>query len=86
MTLAEQWIIIQHARFDFSVESEPYHASQVLVNQESKEFIVRVWGKTFRFGFHKFILLLMYRAGLSIGRKVFKVMFLGVPPSCLGSR
>ena len=50
VTLAEQWIIIQHARFDFSVDSEPYHASQVLVNQESKEFIVRVWGKTFRKG------------------------------------
>ena len=50
VTLAEQWIIIQHARFDFSVDSEPYHASQVLVNQETKEFIVRVWGKTFRKG------------------------------------
>ena len=50
VTLAEKWIIIQHARFDFSLESEPYHASQVLVNQETKEFIVRVWGKTFRKG------------------------------------
>ena len=28
----------------------------------------------------------MYRAGLSIGHKVLKVMFLGVPPACLGSR
>ena len=27
-----------------------------------------------------------YRAGLSIGRKVLKVMFLGVPPACFGSR
>ena len=26
-----------------------------------------------------------YRAGLSICRKVLKVMFLGVPPACLGS-
>ena len=32
------------------MDSEPYHASQVLVNQETKEFIVRVWGKTFRKG------------------------------------
>ena len=30
--------------------------------------------------------ILQYRAGLSIGRKVLKVMFLGVPPACLGSR
>ena len=27
-----------------------------------------------------------YRAGLSIGRKVWKIMFWDVPPSCLGSR
>ena len=50
VTLAEKWIIIQHARFDLSIDSEPYHASQVLVNQETKEFIIRVWGKTFKKG------------------------------------
>ena len=50
VTLAEEWIIIQHARFDLSIDSEPYHASQVLVNQKTKEFIIRVWGKTFKKG------------------------------------
>ena len=47
-TQAEKWIIVQHARFDLSIDSEPYHASQVLVNQETKEYIIRVWGKTFK--------------------------------------
>ena len=28
----------------------------------------------------------LYRAGLSIGRKVLKIVFWDVPPSCLGSR
>ena len=49
-TQAEKWIIVQHARFDLSIDSEPYHASQVLVNQETKEYIIRVWGKTFKKG------------------------------------
>ena len=35
VTLAEKWIIIQHARFDLNIDSEPYHASQVLVNHSS---------------------------------------------------
>ena len=50
VTFVEQWIIIQHAKFDLSINSEPYHASQVMVNKETKEFIVRVWGKTFKKG------------------------------------
>ena len=50
VTLAEEWIIIQHSKFDLSIDSEPYHASQVLVNQKTKEFIIRVWGKTFKKG------------------------------------
>ena len=50
VTLAEEWIIIQHSKFDLSIESEPYHASQVLVNQKTKEFLIRVWGKTFKKG------------------------------------
>ena len=36
--------------FDVDVDSEPYHASQVLVNRVTREFIVRVWGRTFRKG------------------------------------
>ena len=40
----------QHMEFDVDVDSEPYHASQVLVNRVTREFIVRVWGRTFRKG------------------------------------
>ena len=47
---AGRWTIIQHVEFDVDVDSEPYHASQVLVNRVTREFIVRVWGRTFRKG------------------------------------
>ena len=40
-----QWVVIHHAQFDFSHESGPYHSTQILLNADSKEFIVRVWGR-----------------------------------------
>ena len=40
-----QWVVIHHAQFDFSHESGPYHSIQILLNADSKEFIVRVWGR-----------------------------------------
>ena len=40
-----QWVIIHHAQFDFSHESGPYHSTQILLNADSKEFIIRVWGR-----------------------------------------
>ena len=36
--------------FDINIDSEPYHASQVLVNRVTREYIVRVWGRTFKKG------------------------------------
>ena len=47
---AGRWTIIQHMEFDIDIDSEPYHASQVLVNRVTREYIVRVWGRTFRKG------------------------------------
>ena len=38
-------MVIQHAQFDLSHESGPYHSTQILLNADSKEFIVRVWGR-----------------------------------------
>ena len=40
-----QWVVIHHAQFDFSHESGPYHSTQILLNADSKEFIIRVWGR-----------------------------------------
>ena len=39
------WVVIQHAQFDLSHESGPYHSTQILLNADSKEFIIRVWGR-----------------------------------------
>ena len=45
--LVERWIVIQHARFDYSIGgSGPHHAAQVLLNRDTREFLVRAWGKT----------------------------------------
>ena len=38
-------MVIQHAQFDLSHESGPYHSTQILLNADSKEFIIRVWGR-----------------------------------------
>ena len=69
VTFVENWIIIQHARFDLSIDSEPYHASQVMVNKETKEFIVRVWGKTFKKGIVSDITELRNICQSALGRK-----------------
>ena len=34
------------ASFDLSLESEPYHAMQLMVNPASMDYLVRIWGKT----------------------------------------
>ena len=44
------WVVIQHAQFDLSHESGPYHSTQILVNSDSKEFIIRVWGRAYKSG------------------------------------
>ena len=69
VTFVERWIIIQHAKFDLSIDSEPYHASQVMVNRETKEFIVRVWGKTFKKGIVSGISELRSICQSALGRK-----------------
>ena len=40
-----QWVVIQHAQFDLSHESGPYHSTQILLNADTKDFIIRVWGR-----------------------------------------
>ena len=45
-----QWVVIQHAQFDLSHESGPYHSTQVLFNGDSKEYIIRVWGRAYKNG------------------------------------
>ena len=45
-----KWMVIQHIEFDIDIDSEPYHSSQVFVNRVTREFIVRVWGRTFKKG------------------------------------
>ena len=69
VTFVENWIIIQHAKFDLSINSEPYHASQVMVNKETKDFIVRVWGKTFKKGVVSGIAELRSICQSALGRK-----------------
>ena len=44
------WFVIHHAQFDFSHASGPYHSTQILVNADRKEFIVRVWGRAYKSG------------------------------------
>ena len=40
------WMVVQRASFDLSLESEPYHAMQLMVNPASRDYLVRIWGKT----------------------------------------
>jgi hypothetical protein len=44
----EQWIVIQRSNFDFTLSDEPYQASQILFNKVSRDYVVRVWGRTYR--------------------------------------
>ena len=69
VTFVEKWIIMHHAKFDVSIDCEPYHASQVLVNKETKEFIIRVWGKTFKKGVVSSIAELRNICQSALGRK-----------------
>ena len=41
-----KWALLQSSDFDLTLENEPYHAIQVYVNTESRQYLVRVWGKT----------------------------------------
>ena len=42
----DAWMVVQRASFDLSLESEPYHAMQLMVNPSSRDYLVRIWGKT----------------------------------------
>ena len=42
----DDWIVVQRRSFDATVDSEPYHSVQVLLDLVRRVLLCRVWGRT----------------------------------------